>query len=62
MTDKEWELQHQAYLEADESCCRNCSKKYWEICTGISMYLGRVEGCKKALDKYTERYNKKLKY
>lgn len=56
--DKDYEIAHQAMLEAYESCCRNCNKKYWEACFGIRMQFGRVEGCNRALEKYGERYGK----
>lgn len=58
MTNKEYEIRHQAMLETYECCCENCSKKYWECCIGVHMYFERVEGCKKALEKYAERYDK----
>lgn len=56
--DKDYEIAHQSMLEAYESCCRNCNKKYWEACTGIAMRFGRVEGCNRALEKYSERFDK----
>ena len=60
--DEEYYIKIQAKLEAYEACCRHCNKRYWECCNGIHMIFERVEGCKKALDKYTERYYKKIKY
>ena len=59
MTDEEWEMRHHAIIEIYESCCRNCNKRYWEACIGIHTCLERVDGCKMALDKYTEEYNKR---
>lgn len=59
MSDKEWEIETQAMNEAWERCCKHCSKKYWECCTGIgrSFGIGRVEGCKKVMEIYAERYS-----
>lgn len=62
MTNEEYELMHQAIREAYEACCEHCNKRYWECYGGIYMFMEQVDGCKKALDKYTERYNKKLRY
>ena len=56
----DYEIRHQARLEAYERCCENCNKKYWEACTGIRLYFESVDGCKKALKVYTERFNKLL--
>jgi len=56
--DKDYEIETRAMYEAREACCEHCSKRYWEACTGITRSLGRVEGCKKVIEKYTERFNK----
>lgn len=58
MTKNDYEIKHQAMLEAHESCCEKCHKKYWEECFGIAMHFERVEGCRKALEKYAERLDK----
>ena len=56
----DYEIRHQARLETYDRCCENCNKKYWEACTGIRSYFDSVDGCKKALEVYTERFNKLL--
>ena len=58
MKKDDWEIKHQAMLEARERCCENCSKKYWEACTGIRTFFESVDGCKRALEVYSERFHK----
>ena len=58
MDDKQWEVETNSMNEARERCCEHCNKKYWEACTGITRRFGRVDGCKKVMEKYAERYAK----
>ena len=53
-----YDIQIQAINETRERCCENCNKYYFEACTGIRRYFERIDGCKKALEVYTERFNK----
>lgn len=52
------DIERQALYEAYERCCENCMKKYFEECCGIGIWFGRVDGCDKVIEKYTERFNK----
>lgn len=52
------EIQHQALLEAHERCCENCRTKHWGGCQGIRRFFESVNGCKKVLEVYSERFHK----
>ena len=53
-----YDIQTQAICETRERCCANCNKYYFEACTGIRRYFESIVGCKKAIEVYTERFNK----
>lgn len=58
MKKDDCEIKHQALLEAYERCCENCRTKHWGGCQGIRRFFDSVNGCKRALEVYSERFHK----
>ena len=58
------DINYQARNEAEEKCCQDCPKRYWEACFGLSEFFGQISGCQKAKEAYKEalvKYEKSQK-